>query len=124
MAWAALGKKLATGAVKGKAKKIATDKLLNRKKKKPVAKRPTLDQLIEDVRGGGAEQAKGGALVVRPTTSLVPSPGGAIQKHTGVDGEYGSVEDNIIRIKSKVIAYCSRSYEGVRFFHCWCWMAS
>ena len=33
MAWAALGKKLATGAVKGKAKKIATDKLLNRKKK-------------------------------------------------------------------------------------------
>ena len=102
MAWAALGKKLATGMVKGKAKKIATDKLLNRKKKKQ-AKRPTLDQLIADVRGGG-EEVKGGALVVRPTTSLVPSTGGAIQKHTGVDGEYGSVEDNVIRIKSKVIA--------------------
>ena len=73
MAWAALGKKLATGMVKGKAKKVATDKLLNRKKKKPVAKRPTLDQLIEDVRGGGAEQTKGGALAIRPTTSLVPT---------------------------------------------------
>ena len=105
MAWAALGKKLATGAVKGKAKKIATDKLLNRKKK-ARAKRPSLDELIAEVRGSGpeADQAKGGALVVRPTTSLVPSPGGAIQKHTGVDGEYGSVEDNIIRIKSKVVA--------------------
>jgi len=105
MAWAALGKKLATGAVKGKAKKIATDKLLNRKKK-PRAKRPSLDELIAEVRGSGpeADQVKGGALVVRPTTSLVPSPGGAIQKHTGVDGEYGSVEDNVIRIKSKVIA--------------------
>ena len=106
MAWAALGKKLATGAVKSKAKKITADKLLNRKKKKPAAKRPSLDELIADVRGSGPEtdQAKGGALVVRPTTSLVPSPGGAIQKHTGIDGEYGSVEDNIIRIKSKVIA--------------------
>ena len=31
MAWAALGK-AAVGAVKGKAKKIAADKLLNRKK--------------------------------------------------------------------------------------------
>ena len=96
--WAALGKSL----LKGGAKKVATDKLLNRKKK-PAARKPTLDELIADVRGSG-EPAKGGALAVRPTTSLVPSPGGAIQKHTGVDGEYGSVEDNIIRIKSKFIA--------------------
>ena len=90
MAWAALGKAVIGGAKAG-AKKIATDKLLNRKKKKPVAKRPSLDELIAEVRGSGpeADQAKGGALVVRPTTSLVPSPGGAIQKHTGVDGEYG-----------------------------------
>jgi len=88
--------------MKGGVKKIATEKLLNRKKK-TSAKRPTLDQLIADVRGSG-EQPKGGALAVRPTTSLVPAPAGAIQKHTGVDGEYGSVEDNVIRIKSKVIA--------------------
>ena len=104
MAWAALGKKLATGMVKGKAKKIAADKLLNRKKKKTVAKRPTLDELIADVRGSGSDQTKGGALAVRPTTSLVPSPGGDVQKFTGREGEYGSVEDNVIRIKSKVIA--------------------
>ena len=89
--------------MKRSVKKVSTDKLLNRKKKKRRLVGPTLDQLIADVRGSG-EPSKGGALVVRPTTSLVPSPGGAIQKHTGVDGEYGSVEDNIIRIKSKVIA--------------------
>ena len=100
MAWAALGKKLATGMVKGKAKKIATDKLLNRKKKKEV-KRPSLDELIAEVRGGGDEPSKGGELMVRPTTSLVPNPTGGIQKHTGNEGEYGSIEDNLIRIKSK-----------------------
>jgi len=98
----ALGKKLATGMAKGGAKKIAADKLLNRKKK-PAARKPTLDELIADVRGSG-EPAKGGALVVRPSTSLVPSPGGDVQKFTGREGEYGSVEDNVIRIKSKVIA--------------------
>ena len=85
MAWAALGKKLATGMVKGKAKKIATDKLMGRKKKRRLVG-PTLDQLISDVRGSG-EPSKGGALAIRPSTSLVPSPGGAIQKHTGVSGE-------------------------------------
>ena len=96
--WAALGKSL----LKGGAKKVATDKLLNRKKK-PAAKKPTLDELIADVRGSG-ESSKGGALAVRPTTSLVPSPGGDVQKFTGREGEYGSIEDNVIRIKSKVIA--------------------
>ena len=100
MAWAALGKKLATGMVKDKAKKIATDKLLNRKKKKPVAKRPTLDQLIEDVRGGGAEQAKGGALAIRPTTSLVPT---APSVATGSGGDT-DIEGTLIRIKTKVIS--------------------
>ena len=101
MAWAALGKAVIGGAKAG-AKKIATDKLLNRKKK-PAARKPTLDELIADVRGSG-EPTKGGELAVRPTTSLVPSPGGSIQKHTGREGEYGSIEDNVIRIKSKVIA--------------------
>ena len=96
--WAALGQSL----LKGGAKKVATDKLLNRKKK-PAARKPTLDELIADVRGSG-EPAKGGALAVRPSTSLVPSFGGDVQKFTGREGEYGSVEDNVIRIKSKVIA--------------------
>ena len=100
MAWAALGKKLATGMVKGKAKKIATDKLLNRKKKKSVAKRPTLDQLIEDVRGGGAEQTKGGALAIRPTTSLVPT---APSVATGSGGDT-DIEGTLVRIKTKVIS--------------------
>ena len=81
MAISKLGKTL----MKRSVKKVSTDKLLNRKKKKRRLVGPTLDQLIADVRGSG-EPSKGGALVVRPTTSLVPSPGGAIQKHTGVDG--------------------------------------
>ena len=97
-----LAKNLATGVIKSGTKKIAADKLLNRKKK-PVARKPTLDELIADVRGS-EDSAKGGALAVRPTTSLVPSFGGDIQKFTGREGEYGSVEDNVIRIKSKVIA--------------------
>ena len=73
--WAALGKSL----LKGGAKKVATDKLLNRKKK-PAARKPTLDELIADVRGSG-EPSKGGALAVRPTTSLVPSPGAVSYTH-------------------------------------------
>ena len=100
MAWAALGKKLATGMVKGKAKKIAADKLLNRKKKKTVAKRPTLDELIADVRGSGTDQTKGGALAVRPTTSLVPT---APSKAITSGGSVG-VEDTLTRIKIKVIS--------------------
>ncbi len=100
MAWAALGKKLATGMVKGKAKKIAADKLLNRKKKKTVAKRPTLDELIADVRGSGPDQTKGGALAVRPTTSLVPT---APSKAITSGGSVG-VEDTLTRIKIKVIS--------------------
>ena len=100
MAWAALGKKLATGMVKGKAKKIAADKLLNRKKKKTVAKRPTLDELIADVRGSGPDQTKGGALAVLPTTSLVPT---APSKAITSGGSVG-VEDTLTRIKIKVIS--------------------
>ena len=100
MAWAALGKKLATGMVKGKAKKIAADKLLNRKKKKTVAKRPTFDELNADVRGSGPDQTKGGALAVRPTTSLVPT---APSKAITSGGSVG-VEDTLTRIKIKVIS--------------------
>ena len=61
--------------LKGGAKKIAADKLLGRGKKKD-----------KNLKKQGAEQEKGGALAIRPTTSLmptgptgiVPSPGGAL----------------------------------------------
>jgi hypothetical protein len=75
MAWAALGK-VAVGAVKGKAKQVATDKLLNRKKKTDT-RRPSAKKMMGGDEGGGE---KGGALTVRPTAQLVPSPGGSIQK--------------------------------------------
>ena len=91
----ALGKTL----LKGTAKKIATDKLLNRKKKKPVTKRPTLDQLIADVRGSGPDQTKGGALAIRPTTSLVPTA-----PSMAISGGGAGVEDTLTRIKIKVIS--------------------
>ena len=68
MGWAALGK-VAMGAVKGKAKQIATDKLLNRKKK---------PQSVQSKRDGGGVEGKGGDIIVRPSTSMVHSPGGAI----------------------------------------------
>ena len=90
-----LGKTL----LKGTAKKIAADKLLNRKKKKPVTKRPTLDQLIADVRGSGPDQTKGGALAVRPTTSLVPTA-----PSMAISGGGAGVEDTLTRIKVKVIS--------------------
>ena len=75
MAWAALGK-AALGAVKGKAKQIAADKLLNRKKN--VKNRRAKAQ---DAMGGGEDQQdKGGALAIRPSTSLVPTgPTGLIK---------------------------------------------
>ena len=49
--WAALGK-AAAGAVKGKAKQIATDKLLNRKKKTD-ARRASAQKVIGQDSGGG-----------------------------------------------------------------------
>ena len=59
MGWAALGK-AAMGAVKGKAKQIATDKLLNRKKKTD-ARRASAQKMMGQDSGGGEE--KGGAIV-------------------------------------------------------------
>ena len=68
MGWAALGK-AALGAVKGKAKQIAADKLLNRKKN--VKDRRAKAQ---DAMGGDADQQdQGGALAIRPSTSLIPT---------------------------------------------------
>ena len=63
--WAALGK-AAVGAVKGGAKQIATDKLMNRKKKTD-ARRASAQKMM-----GGEESAevKGGALAVIPLSLI------------------------------------------------------
>ena len=66
--WAALGK-AAVGAVKGGAKKIATDKLLNRKKKTD-ARRAAAQKMM----GGGEENES--PTIVKPTSALVQSPAG------------------------------------------------
>ena len=101
--WAALGK-AAVGAVKGGAKKIATDKLMNRKKKTD-ARRAAAQKMM----GGeeGAEE-KGGAIVVRPKAALVHSPAGAIEKYTGGDQQQsGGGEDLqglVLHIKTSVIS--------------------
>ena len=100
MGWAALGK-AAMGAVKGKAKKIATDKLLNRKKN--VKNRRAKAQ--EAMGGGGEEQ--GGQLMIRPSTSLVPSgPSGIIPApatDTGGGGDTSTVEGTLMAIQTKVV---------------------
>ena len=99
MGWAALGK-AAMGAVKGKAKKIATDKLLNRKKN--VKNRRAKAQ---EAMGGGEEQ--GGQLMIRPSTSLVPSgPSGIIPApatDTGGGGDTSTVEGTLMAIQTKVV---------------------
>jgi len=100
--WAALGK-AAVGAVKGGAKKIATDKLMNRKKKTD-ARRAAAQKMMGGEEGG---EEKGGALVVRPKAALVQSPAGAIEKYTGGDQQSGGGEDLqglVLRIKTSVIS--------------------
>ena len=75
MAWGAVLKGVAKGVGRG-ARKVATDKLLNRKKN--VKNRRAKAQ---DAMGGGEDQQdKGGALAIRPSTSLVPTgPTGLIK---------------------------------------------
>ena len=94
MAWAALGK-AALGAVKGGAKKIAADRLLNRKKN--VKNRR---EKVQESMGGGGEPGKGGALAIRPTTSLMPLD------PTGVSGGSGggnTAEEIASSISTKII---------------------
>ncbi len=101
--WAALGK-AAVGAVKGGAKKIAADKLLNRKKKTD-ARRAVAQKMMGGEEGG---EEKGGAIVVKPKAALVHSPAGAIEKYTGGDQQQsGGGEDLqglVLHIKTSVIS--------------------
>ena len=104
MAWAALGK-AAMGAVKGKAKQIATDKLLNRKKKTD-ARRASAQKMMGQDSGGGEE--KGGAIVkaqispmplAKSTEAIGKTPAAG-----GGEGGAGNVEGTLLKIKTSVIS--------------------
>jgi len=110
MAWAALGK-AALGAVKGGAKKIAADKLLNRKKN--VKNRRAKAQ--EAMGGGGEEQERGGPLAIRPTTSLVPYSAGALAKVDdggGKDGGDGATPKELVLSINKKFIKVERLLKG------------
>ena len=85
---AALGKTL----LKGKAKKIAKDKLLNRKKKTNKRR-----MSVKKIMGMDDKQKKDGALAVRPTRDLV----GNIKDFDPVSDTSG--ESDIVIIKKQVI---------------------
>ena len=99
MAWGALLKGVAKGVGRG-ARRVATDKLLNRKKN--VKNRRAKAQ---EAMGGGEEQ--GGQLMIRPSTSLVPSgPSGIIPApatDTGGGGDTSTVEGTLMTIQTKVV---------------------
>jgi len=99
MAWGAVLKGVAKGVGRG-ARKVAKDKLLNRKKK--VKNRRAKAQ--EAMGGGGEEQ--GGQLMIRPSTSLVPSgPSGIIPAPAtgGGGGDTSTVEGTLMSIQTKVV---------------------
>ena len=90
--WGLLAKQLVKGAVK----KVAKDKLLNRKKKRPK-KRASGKEVSDGIMNKGEEGKKGGALAVRPTTGLV---------HTAKDFDPVSTttgESDIVIIRKQVI---------------------
>ena len=99
--FAALGK-VAVGAVKGKAKKIAADKLLNRKKKTDARRAKA-----QEVMGVGPE--KGGAMVKAPSNALTNIPladsVSAISKSSsgGGGGSDDTAEGVALKIKTTVI---------------------
>ncbi len=97
VAWAALGK-AAMGGLKAGAKKVATDKLLNRKKKtnKRRASAKKIMGLDDKEKEGGGKQ-RGGALAIRPTMGLVNTERDFAPLSTSVG------ESDIIIIKKQVI---------------------
>ena len=96
--WGAVAK-AGAGMLKGGAKKIAANKLLGRGKKKPQKPQAT--------------EEKGGALAIRPTTTLmpsgptgiVPSAGGALATigDSGGTGGGQTAEEIAVNISSKII---------------------
>jgi len=94
--FAALGK-VAVGAVKGKAKKIAADKLLNRKKKTDARR-----EKAQEVMGVGPE--KGGAMVKAPSSAMANIPLAdsvtAITKSSSGGG--GGSDDSVVGVALKI----------------------
>ena len=104
MAWAALGK-AAMGAVKAGTKKVATDKLLNRKKKTD-SRRANVQKMMGQDSGAGEE--KGGSIV---KAQIAPMPlaesVSAIQKTpaaSGGEGGSGEIQGTLLKIKTSVIS--------------------
>ena len=95
--WAALGK-AAVGGMKAGAKKIATDKLLNRKKTTDARRAKA-----QEVMGVGPE--KGGAMVKTPSSALANIPladsVSAISKSSSGGGGGGS-DDSVIGVALKI----------------------
>ena len=85
----------------GGARRIATNKLLNRKKKTD-ARRAAAQNVMGEEQGA---EVKGGSLAVIPKASLVPSPGGDIVKYSGDQQQSGggNLEGTVLRIKTSVI---------------------
>ena len=94
--WAALGK-AAVGGMKAGAKKIATDKLLNRKKKTDARR-----EKAQEVMGVGPE--KGGAMVKAPSSALANVPladsVSAISKSSSGGG--GGSDDSVVGVALKI----------------------
>ena len=93
------GAKLAGKAAVGGAKKIATDKLLNRKKKTDDRR-----AAAQKMMGGGEENEA--PTIVKPTSALVQSPAGAIEKYSGDQQGSGGgdgLQGTVLRIKTSVI---------------------
>ncbi len=88
-------------AIGGGARRIATDKLLNRRKKTDARRAAAQNAMGEEQ---GAD-VKGGSLAVIPKASLVPSPGGDIVKYSGDEQQSGgdNLEGTVLRIKTSVI---------------------
>ena len=88
---AALGKTL----LKGKAKKIAKDKLLNRKKKTNKRR-----MSVKKIMGMGDKQKKDGALAVRPSMGLVPTAQdlAPVSKTTG-DSDVVIIKKQVIQVR-------------------------
>ena len=88
-------------AIGGGARRIATNKLLNRKKKTDARRAAAQNAMGEEQ---GAD-VKGGALAVIPKSPLIPSPGGDIVKYSGDEQQSGgdNLEGTVLRIKTSVI---------------------
>ena len=93
--FAALGK-VAVGAVKGKAKKIAADKLLNRKKKTDARR-----EKAQEVMGVGPE--KGGAMVKAPSSAMANIPlADSVTAITKSSSGGGGSDDSVVGVALKI----------------------